>query len=125
MRVLKFRAWRPGSSHDMVYSEGNKVEITDIGISFYTLHDDHYDPLIGNATHVLQYTGLKDKNGKEIYEGDIVKFHAHTSQPIGQIIWNNGYCMQGYEHLDLVAQSFVVELIGNVYEHSELLKRED
>jgi hypothetical protein len=124
MREIKFRAWRPGSSNDMVYSDGNKVEITDTGISFYKLHYDHYDPLIGNATHVMQFTGLHDRLGKEIYEGDIVKAKDRLPFVIKELTWLHGseyeescygYDFQGDDNEN-------VEIIGNIYENSELVK---
>lgn len=73
---------------------------------------------------IMQYTGLKDKSGKEIYEGDIVKEQYHGSLYVQEVKWsepNSGFWIGGAAHLNKgVAQD--LEIIGNIYENSELLK---
>ena len=73
---------------------------------------------------LMQYTGLKDKNGKEIYEGDIVKSYYYIDTPNGEqerfnqkvINYNDVLCeykINAFENL---------EVIGNIYENPELLE---
>jgi len=66
--------------------------------------------------HKLEYTSLKDKNGQEIYEGDIVEITIYGFGVTKRIVieWNgNGY--------GTVCEDFHREVIGNIYENPELL----
>lgn len=81
---------------------------------------------------LLQYTGLKDKNGKEIHEGDIVKdYHAVFNAGKACVVeWgttgNPSFCVNGdggYWTMN-GHRTDVYEVIGNIYENPELLKGE-
>ena len=89
---------------------------------------------------LMQYTGLKDKNGKEIYEGDIVKtYDAQGNEScIAQILWadyglNDGWCSKGIKSLiEYDKRLFEIgfgksdardcEVIGNKFDNPELLE---
>ena len=126
MREIKVRAWHE-DWEVMVYSTSNhdwfeKREFypikMDIGFSSYPKDDGWV---------LMQYTGLKDKNGKEIYEGDIVGIswwdglEDKTTQ--AQVIFKSGSFMwddkKRYDSLFYKHMTF--DVIGNIYENPELL----
>ncbi|MFA6917003.1 MAG: YopX family protein [Parachlamydiales bacterium] len=114
-REIKFRAWDKKIS-DMLYWDSKSQKFSNI---FWNMVKDENMPL-------MQYTGLKDKNGTEIYEGDIVQNTAAK----WEVIFNKGcfcgrhlrfYTLEDETHLALRA-ILNIEIIGNIYENPELLK---
>lgn len=84
---------------------------------------------------LIQSTGLRDKNGKLIYEGDIVETYKFTTGEISNriVVWNEARCgcrlytIENYKrNLHICPQSMVnvttIEVIGNIYENPELLE---
>ena len=121
MREIKFRVW--DSEEIISLSEAFLKYL--IGIQ----EDDKSNQLevFYNNVKLMQYTGLKDENGVEIYEGDIIKHDVNMSQ----VFYNSKHCAfmlngigvktRGYLRLGQV--SFLwIEVIGNTYENPELLK---
>lgn len=124
MREIKFKAFNGKNFYEPIYSNGYWF---DDGRSF----ED------GNHTldPVMQFTGLHDKNGKEIYEGDIVKcislandHHQRGSINVLNIKFFMGSFVFSHGDQEAGAQMFPlkvnldVEVIGNIYENPELLK---
>ena len=82
--------------------------------------------LCNHMYNVMQYTGLKDKNGKEIYEGDIVQ-SIDDSHPIFKVVWlcdseHACYALQQGKELWWLEHYPELEVKGNIYENPELLK---
>ena len=113
-RIIKFRIWR--IKEKKMYP----------AYSIYDIEDDGYIP--SNDAIVMQFTGLLDRHGKEVFEGDIIDFGG--LKPI-EIIWRGA----GFEsklipfensnpiELTQEGMSAFGEIIGNIYEHKNLLNK--
>lgn len=109
MREIKFRVWHNGLKYIGIPSIGSFNDIND---EISNHQEDGYT--------WMQYTGLKDKNGVEIYEGDIVK--GNYLRGIGEIKWNDKFCKFDISHRMNISPSDEFEVIGNIYENPELLE---
>jgi uncharacterized phage protein (TIGR01671 family) len=109
-----------GSLKALIY--GNDFLVTDDPYPMYDREEIHL-PL-------MQYTGLKDKNGKEIYKGDVVDIHYPDNvdsrrDTIDRIILNNKQKFIEFLYRTMVDSSIqFLEVIGNIYENPELLKED-
>lgn len=124
MREIKFRAW--------LKEHKTMVNVAEIDIDHQLIYHYGFDDFEGNfekfnSIELLQYTGLKDKNGKEIYEGDILS--DGNDEETYKVIFKNGSFRAEFEGdfeeysfdlIDVVAQG--CEVVGNIYENPELIK---
>jgi uncharacterized phage protein (TIGR01671 family) len=125
MREIKFRAWHEYNKK-MVYGPvGDEVNPSWV-----------LAMCSANNLEPMQYTGIKDKNGKEIYENDKIKithedgdyevytveYKAHEDYPAFDTVPHIDCDSNGLSHAMAVCE---IEVIGNIYQNPEMLKEEN
>lgn len=133
MREIKFRVWDKDykKMHVCGTNAHDTMSFTMDGKAFYYNLQNGEGSLSEESSYILmQYTGLKDKNGKEIYEGDFFKDIADGY--LWQVFYDEGcyYASSGPDTLML--QEFLmesgkcdVEIVGNIYENPGLVGESD
>ena len=129
--IPKFRAW--GRDDNYPGTPSDKFEMF-YDVSVVTTYNDKRQHVIADfemygkpeysGTEIIDYTlmeyiGVVDKNGKEVYESDIFKIHSgkHSGELL-LVEFNHGICEPVYYY---TSDSF--EVVGNIYENPELLER--
>ena len=124
-REIRFRAW--GKEEKEYYY--NAEHTYDFFCSSRGCYAESFGEVLDQPERFIveQYTGLKDKSGKEIYEGDIVEIDKYGKF---QIIWNEWACKFDFDKIGkrereepLLSQDWEekTEVIGNIHENPELL----
>lgn len=143
MREIKFRFWDKADNDWLVDGIGVENNIYD-----FAFKADMYWTFINKKEAlervvVMQYTGLRDKNEKEIYEGDIVKYTFDSPNSlyatenglkarISKVFWSDwrgsfavGNSLANSDLFNYVRNGNRVEVAGNIYENPELLEVEE
>ncbi|HNA25184.1 MAG TPA: YopX family protein [Nitrospira sp.] len=141
MRPIKFRVF---DTHHKCIRQAHQIDVRISGENVFV--NTGFGELTEPYIILMQFTGLLDKNGKEIYEGDIVKQTwqtvvgvlapnedevYETEECITEVVFENGaFCLKNsyhnygaipvFEAVDKYTESFV-EVIGNIWENPELL----
>jgi len=113
MREIKFELiWNNGTPKRIVTLD----EINDMGEEYQLV------------AYQRQYTGLKDKNGKEVFEGDIVGFNWCNKYTLNQVIWDNKLFHYTLKEISVtlgyandIDDGFNLTIKGNIYENANLL----
>ena len=126
MRDLKFRAWDKEKKRMLLWGDWEQTQW--IKDAMPVQEGDEWT----ERCILMQYTGLKDKNGKEIYEGDILQYENdnHVGQKETRVIWIECTARFGLQNLDTERygeSEFNMEgghhiIIGNIYETTLPLK---
>jgi uncharacterized phage protein (TIGR01671 family) len=116
-REIKFRDWDPETKE----------------MQYFNL--DQYDRTVHDAYgNIMQFTGLLDKNGKEIYEGDLLQYDGYNfklinKEKIYQIKYDDNLAQYYSYNLENSFDTFLVvrawkesKIIGNIYQNPELTK---
>lgn len=164
MRKIKFRAWDKEEGK-MIYTNNwsgtysfdfdNDASLKCCSNNPYcdTFGDEHDDWKV--MDNIMQYTGLKDKNGKEIYEGDVLQCHGNSNDLVKVVYGDFGvFDVESLDTVDMVigwhyevVQTDAIsrtdpfcrpmpltdyyvdrcehEVIGNIYENPEISEREE
>ena len=119
----KFRAW--------VKENKEMLFVRQIDFMFEKVVLECYEQFFIDEVELMQYTGLRDKNGREIYEGDVVRYECCFESYVEEVIYDDKHCNFGTIDKDEKTFSFdalisdfdvdCFEVVGNKYENLELL----
>ena len=116
MREIKFRIW------DKLNKE--MINIESINFQERRVYKDTVSYRKFEDIELIEYTGLKDMDGKEIYEGDIL-FESFGEEYFKVVFENGSFRAEANEYsLDLEDYAHICEVIGNIYENPELMEDE-
>ena len=127
MHKLKFRVWdKKEEMMHIVTAMQFEEEVTKVKVK----KDGRIVELPIDDVEIMQFTGIVDNDGSEVYEGDIVKVLGKQNQLFGYI-WYNGYFytlnlfnVPGADNWPIIKEENIrsLDVIGNIYENKDMLK---
>ena len=122
MREIKFRAWIKEVDE---IREVEYINFWEKKISYpHKFCKEYYLNADFDEIELMEYTGLKDMKGKEIYEGDIL-FETFREEYFKVVFENGSFRAEVDEYsLDLEDYANICEVVGNIYENAELMEDE-
>ena len=145
-REIKFRAWDEKEKvMYLLFKKGFLQQADDLTLVFddrdSSYIDDYFKFTDQNGFDIMQFIGLEDKNGKEIFEGDLVRYKDEVWHIRYEPYWSSGWILDGGytksgEVKFLPMQQTIrwgkdalgwvdVEVMGNVFENPDLLSKND
>jgi uncharacterized phage protein (TIGR01671 family) len=145
MRKIKFRAWEKSvrglDARGMMWQSDETFKDYVVGFDG-SVYEKFVDSFAGQSFEnyrdvsdrfiLMQYTGLKDKNGREIYEGDIVRYKLGGDWIVGDVRYDADSARyvkraekagSSWDYKDLASYASSTQVIGNIYEDPELLEQ--
>jgi len=120
---FKFRAW---DKQNNCMVDGDYYDVSFSGVLCYEEHGDYemsLRPVEKDNYVLMQCTGLKDKNGQLIFDGDIYEYPHGTEEDFemrrGVVTYSEGVCSIGFQ---LLTNCKNLTVIGNIHQHPELLE---
>lgn len=143
MREIKFRAWDKEAEH-MVYSDKRDYKKRDVEYDFDVTNGNvickweqdiedgwgYCNPHIEDIDNIMEYTGRKDRKGREVYEGDRVKVYSRENEyasleEIREVAYENACFVLKAKDGRSVAlgdyKELEIEVVGNIYENAEIV----
>lgn len=132
MREIKFRAWWEGDEGYKIVGQEELQHLDNDDFCVFNIMTSSSERSVGDNTAFMEYTGLNDINGKEIYESDIVRCrlgeHWNYKETIGTVLFHCGeWALEEKGSMFFKIKLYrckEIEIIGNIYENPELLCEE-
>lgn len=124
MREIKFRCWHKKEKRMFIQSaihSSGLIEEHKVGTPYLTYYGLE-------EIELMEFTGLTDKHGKDIYEGDILEYHPNSTEILIDVVSFKHGCFCLGKHpfystaLGYDIHDIIFKIIGNIYENPELLE---